>query len=236
MTNYWQYIESPTAGRRFAVGDIHGCNQTLQALILEQLQLTKNDQLFLLGDYVNRGPDSLGVLEFIIGLQDASYQVYPLRGNHEQMLVEKLTMRDRLSQDTCLIGYKSLARKINATQRNWLNKLPYYYELDHFYLVHGAINTTTENPLLDFSTMLWGRETHNPNYFLDGKQLIHGHTTYELAAINEAIENNNDCIPLDNGCYKACSEKTKLDGYGALCALDLDKKQLYVQENKDIES
>jgi predicted MPP superfamily phosphohydrolase len=112
MNPKWYAIPTPQEGRRFAIGDIHGCNLTLQALVKEQLQLTKQDQLFLLGDYVNRGPDSMGVLNFIMGLQAEGYQVFALRGNHEQMLLDKIGMRDKLSKDTVLMGYTSLARSL----------------------------------------------------------------------------------------------------------------------------
>lgn len=233
MNPKWYAIPTPQEGRRFAVGDIHGCNLTLQALVKEQLQLTKQDQLFLLGDYVNRGPDSMGVLQFIMGLQAEGYQVFALRGNHEQMLLDKISMRDRLSQDTVLMGYTSLARSINQEQQAWLEALPYFFALNNFYLVHGAIDTSVANPLENYKYMLWERETHHAGEFLRGKQLIFGHTKYMLTYIKRAVEERHDCIPLDNGCYMGCKEYNETREFGSLCALDLDAWQLYVQENVD---
>lgn len=228
-----KYIEKPENGRRFVIADIHGCNRTLQTLVKDQLKFTKDDQLFFLGDYVSRGPDSLGVLKYLMELQARAYQVFPLRGNHEQMLLEKLQMRERLYDDMVHAGGKSLALQISVEQKKWLRMLPYYYTLDRFYLVHGAINTQAEKPLEDFEYMLWYRETKNPASFLAGKQLIHGHTIHELSEIEEAIRERHDCIPLDNGCYKACGGKQLLGEYGHLCALDLDNWKLYIQENID---
>ncbi len=50
---------SPT-GQRWVISDIHGYAQTFQTLVREKIKLTRNDQLFLLGDYIDRGPDSVG--------------------------------------------------------------------------------------------------------------------------------------------------------------------------------
>ena len=60
---------------RYATTDVHGCLQTLRYLVEQELQLTPDDELFLLGDYVNKGPDSRGVLDYLMHLQAAGYSV-----------------------------------------------------------------------------------------------------------------------------------------------------------------
>ena len=140
------FIPKPTEGRRFVVGDIHGCSITLQTLVQEQLQLTLQDQLFFLGDYINREPDSWGVLNFIMDLQKNGYQVFPLRGNHEQMLISDLK---KYEGDVFLTNYTHEKIPISEAQSVWVQDLPYYYILDRFYLVHGAINTWAYDPLKD---------------------------------------------------------------------------------------
>lgn len=233
MNETLHYIDSPTHGRRFAIGDIHGCNLTLQALVHGQLQLTKQDQLFLLGDYVNRGPDSWGVLEYIMGLQTEGYQVYPLKGNHEVMLLDDLKRQDNFSGYSVTIQNKDVLKQVTPTQRTWLKNLLYYYVLDNFYLVHGAINTQIDNPLEDVSYMVWERETHDAVDFLQGKHIVHGHTVHWKGEIMEAVSKRADCIPLDNGCYKGVGGKRITPHDGSLCALDLDSWQLYIQNNVD---
>ncbi len=54
---------------RYAVGDIHGGSRTLRVL-LDRIQLKHNDRLYLLGDYIDRGNDSKGVLDTILQLMD----------------------------------------------------------------------------------------------------------------------------------------------------------------------
>ena len=75
---------------RYVVGDVHGGKRTFQALI-SKLQLRHRDRLYLLGDYIDRGPDSCGVLDVIIALLDAGYDVRPLLGNHEDMLLRTIS-------------------------------------------------------------------------------------------------------------------------------------------------
>lgn len=77
-----------SAERIIAIGDIHGCNTALHAL-LDAIALTDRDILVPLGDYVDRGPDSKGVLDTLIQLK-AEYDVRPIFGNHEEMMLTAL--------------------------------------------------------------------------------------------------------------------------------------------------
>ena len=69
--------------RQIAVGDIHGCVKTFRLLVRDELRLTPNDHLILLGDVIDRGPDSKGVIDEIIALRDLGIRVQVLQGNHE---------------------------------------------------------------------------------------------------------------------------------------------------------
>ena len=75
--------------RRFAISDIHGCIKTFKTLV-DRIEFSKEDTLYLLGDYIDRGPDSKGVIDHIWKIQEEGYRVHCLRGNHEQMLLEEL--------------------------------------------------------------------------------------------------------------------------------------------------
>ncbi len=72
--------------RTLAIGDLHGCSRALDAL-LELVDPTRDDELVLLGDYVDRGPDSRGVLDRVIALQQ-THRVVALLGNHDQMMLD----------------------------------------------------------------------------------------------------------------------------------------------------
>jgi serine/threonine protein phosphatase 1 len=75
--------------RTLAIGDIHGCLTALTTL-LDFVAPAPDDRLITLGDYVDRGPDSRGVLDLLIALHTKG-QVVALRGNHEEMMVSSRT-------------------------------------------------------------------------------------------------------------------------------------------------
>jgi serine/threonine protein phosphatase 1 len=76
-------------GRTIAIGDIHGCHKAFEAL-LAAIAPQPDDRLIFLGDFVDRGPDSWGVIERILQLQNEC-AVVSLLGNHEEMLLEAIT-------------------------------------------------------------------------------------------------------------------------------------------------
>ena len=74
--------------RVLAVGDIHGCSRAFDAL-LAAVRLRPGDTLVTLGDYVDRGPDSSGVLQRLCRLAERTdIRLLALRGNHEQMMLD----------------------------------------------------------------------------------------------------------------------------------------------------
>src|SRR6056297_3080965 len=72
---------------RYAISDIHGCFKTFRRLIESGIKMEKNDQLFLMGDYIDRGPSSKQVLDYILYLMENNYNVVLLRGNHEEIFL-----------------------------------------------------------------------------------------------------------------------------------------------------
>jgi len=79
--------------RTFAIGDIHGCLRHLEALLARIGYQPPGDRLIFLGDYVDRGPDSAGVIDLLLELRAASPQVVCLLGNHERMFLDFLDGR-----------------------------------------------------------------------------------------------------------------------------------------------
>jgi serine/threonine protein phosphatase 1 len=231
----YAYINAPIRGRRFVVADIHGCSQTFKHLVEHKIHLQTNDQLFLLGDYINRGPDSIGVLDYILELQDSDYQVFPLRGNHEQMLLESKSHQNPLEiflPSTGTIALRKLNKQLEEKHWKFFENLPYFYALDKFYLVHGGFNFKIENPLNDYHAMLWIREMKPNIHWLAGKSVIYGHTRTALTQIRASTALRRPLIPLDNGCYTGVNQ-TDFTRFGNLCALNLDTLELLVQANVD---
>src|SRR5437868_5510570 len=75
--------------RTLAIGDLHGCALHLDRL-LAAVQPTAEDTLIFLGDYVDRGPDSRGVIERVLQLKQ-THECLFLKGNHELMMLRART-------------------------------------------------------------------------------------------------------------------------------------------------
>ena len=144
-------IDLPVKGHRWAISDVHGCLKTLKKLVWEHIRLDTQDQLFFLGDYIDRGPSGAGVVDFIMELQNTGYQVYPLRGNHEQMLLDAWArFQKEEAQEKQEKDFRQLVRDpsmVDTAQNcliprfeQWMNQLPHYYESGDFYLVHAGFN------------------------------------------------------------------------------------------------
>src|SRR5262245_30136097 len=80
--------------RILAIGDIHGCSHALRAL-LDAVQPTPDDWIITLGDYVDRGPDSFGVIDQLLALHRTG-RLIALLGNHEEMMLAARKSSDSL--------------------------------------------------------------------------------------------------------------------------------------------
>jgi serine/threonine protein phosphatase 1 len=230
------YIERPEIGRRFVIGDIHGCYLTLRTLIEVQLVLTKNDQLFLLGDYIDKGPESKKTVNYIIKLIKKGYKIYPLRGNHEE---EKLQIAKnqpdilpwafRQAKDMLKEG------KIKKKYFEFFSELRYYFELDNFFLVHAAFNFKAPNPFEDKESMVWLRRFETHPQFIGDKIIIHGHQPRSVKKVLKNIEKGKKVIGIDCGVnYYKEHKYYDYKKLGKLSALNLDTKQLYIQNNVEV--
>lgn len=135
-----------TDGHRiYAIGDIHGCLDELlvvQANIRQDLQERPHPKpvIIYLGDYIDRGPDSRGVVENLIAEDAAPHQTHVLFGNHDEML---LTYRKDASIPIRPNG--PLIKKIH-----WLHELGGGVETLRSYGVHGASDTNPQAKQADF--------------------------------------------------------------------------------------
>lgn len=81
-----------SAEKVYVIGDIHGCARELGALLDMLIKiLTPNDWVIFIGDYIDRGPESAGVVDMIIRFRTDHANIVTLKGNHEAMLLEFLS-------------------------------------------------------------------------------------------------------------------------------------------------
>lgn len=172
--------------RTLAVGDIHGCGAALDAL-LAAVQPTPADLLVFLGDYVDRGPDSKGVIERLLTLK-RTHRVVCLRGNHELMMVDArrnpAELRNWLSvggvqtmSSYAVAGWKASFDHVPTDHWEFLQgELFDYFETDTHIFVHATLEPTT--PLDEQSDMyLFWEFVNAPVRHESGKVMVCGHSS-----------------------------------------------------------
>jgi serine/threonine protein phosphatase 1 len=235
--------------KKWVIPDIHGFSKTLQALIEEQIKPSRNDTIYFLGDYIDRGPDSKGVIDYIEALKKDDYTIRPLRGNHEDYLLRTfdnetvkknflgITYQNHLKKEWFKYGGKetlasfgvSDVHDIPASYIEWMRNLEYYITLDSFILVHAGMNFEIEDPFADKHSMLWVKDFKVNRDKSGNRKIIHGHTPVSLDFIELLRTSGSfDFIDLDNGVYYPDKE-----GFGNLVALELTTMELKVQNNVD---
>lgn len=218
----------------YVVSDIHGCNLAFRKA-LKSIKLKKRDTLFVLGDLIDRGSDSKGVLDTVFLLLDHGFDIRCIKGNHEQMMLDsfdditqKVNWMKNGGKETLKSFLTSDLEKVPAKYIDFINSLPYYYNQDKFIFVHAAVNMKIEDPYSDVRTLLWERKwerVYDENWLGDRK-VIHGHTPTLKKEIVKTVENENPIICVDNGSYM-----NNRDGYSSMCILNLDSMTVHF-ENK----
>lgn len=211
--------------RTIAIGDIHGCSRALAAL-LRAIAPDSDDLLVVLGDYIDRGPDSRGVVEMLIDL-GRTCRLAALMGNHEAMFLDVRAGRFPLHWWTALGGAATLKSygagagfsRIPEEHVRFIEESPDYVETTTHIFLHAHYDPDLPIPDQPFSTTRWNslRETI-PGPHQSGKTVVLGHTAQEGGGILDL--GHLKCI--DTYCY----------GGGWLTALDVDTSETW-QANRD---
>ena len=171
--------------RTLAIGDIHGVSAALDAL-MELVRPTPDDVLVFLGDYVDRGPDSKGVLDRLLAWSQ-TLQLVCLRGNHELLMLDARSGRDELRMWLSVGGMQSLA-SYGVGGRASLEDVPEehwnfleercgdYFETETHIFVHANLDPSL--PLTDQTeSMLFWEFLEGPIDHISGKTVICGHSS-----------------------------------------------------------
>lgn len=222
-------------GRLFAIGDVHGCYKTLYELVNNQIGLRKSDRLILLGDYIDRGPGIKEVIDYIIGLTAGGYNVTPLMGNHEYMLVNSYNDPENLPLWYYNEGMTTLEsfgindiRDLEPEYLDFFRKLRYFEKEGDFYFVHGGFNDSLGDPFSDTESMIWESRLSYSNPVFSGKTIVHGHRPKKIDYTRRLIAERSPVIPLDNGCVYG-----REMNYGYLSALEINTMTLISTEKID---
>ncbi len=234
-------LPKPPAGQRlYAIGDIHGEKDMLLQLhqiILQDAEphAEKDKIIVYLGDYIDRGPDSHGVIEVLRKQPLAAFQHIYLCGNHEDMMMRYLDNPDSALEwmlnggaATCISygfdpsnppqghdptdwAHHMLTRAITPPHRQFLDHLQESYSAGDFLFVHAGVQPDVPLEEQQRKDLLWIREPFLSSDAEFGKVIIHGHTP------RRAPEKRGNRIGIDTGaCYG-----------GHLTALVMDETELY---------
>jgi serine/threonine protein phosphatase 1 len=172
--------------RTYAIGDSHGCLAQLQSLIeqCEQDAGEGRSRFVFLGDYIDRGPDSRGVLDHLIDLQKWSPdEIICLLGNHEDMLLAAIESEEnearwlRNGGDQTLRSFRtSRAVDIPDKYHTWLRSLPMFIDDGRRFFVHAGIQPDRPLDQQDEHDLLWIREPFLSDKRDYGRLIVHGHT------------------------------------------------------------
>lgn len=220
---------------RYVTTDLHGCLNTFRHLLENVLRLQPTDELYILGDYVNKGPDSRGVLDYLMQLPGQGYQVHCLRGNHDQELLDAARGRQSLAwastferQNTLQSFGVTQVTDIPEPYLSWLDELPYQLDVPGFTLVHAGYNFRLPLTRMrtDWNTMLNIKQFVFDASRLEGRRLIHGHVPTPTAEVQRQVRAREGALSLDTGCvYRHNPELSHL------AVLELDSFELTLQRN-----
>ena len=215
---YNGWVKKPA--RLLAIGDIHGCLPALET-ILAAVQPCAEDTIVTLGDYVDRGPESRGVIERLLALRQQC-QLVPLLGNHDQMLLMVYGGRRELYIDWLLFGgnatlasYDTLRLEdIPPAHVDFLRGCRLFHESPRHFFVHGSYRAELPLERQPAETLLWDAlKNRQPGPHCSGKTAIVGHSAQKSGEILDL--GYVKCI--DTWCY----------GDGWLTALDVESGQVW---------
>lgn len=213
----------PEGTRIYVVGDIHGEIDLLKELHKKMLADATDGptarilQIFL-GDYIDRGPDSKGVVDWLLSAPPTDWQRICLKGNHETMVHDFLDDSETLKRWQQLGGAQTLrsygvglsspkkkvspdnlradfAKKISKEHRDFYNNSPLFFEMGSYFFAHAGVRPELALQAQEEEDLLWIRDDFLQSKLDFGKIIIHGHTPVSQP------EMYHNRINIDTGAY-----------------------------------
>ncbi len=215
----------PKGERVYAIGDVHGCIKQLEKLlklIKQDLKSSpvKQHYLVFVGDYVDRGPDSMSVIDRLIMLKNSQDNVICLKGNHEDKLLQFLDKPEKMvagfltygGVETALsYGVKkgalrrsmkkarelgeTLSAKIPEEHRNFFSSLEISVSIGDYFFCHAGVRPGVKLKKQAGHDLMWIRQEFLSHPGLFKRIIVHGHTPHFEP---EVMPNR---INIDTKCY-----------------------------------
>lgn len=216
---------SNTVPRRIVIGDVHGHYEGLMTL-LNAIAPDSDDQVYFLGDLIDRGPQSYQVVEFV---KNSPYQ--SLLGNHEYLLLEAFP-NNQVFAPALQAWLQSGGRATVASYEDadkllehvaWVRTLPAYLDLGDIWLVHAGVHPDLPLEQQSLQDFCWIRDEFHgiAQPYFQNKLIITGHTiTFTFPGVTPgAIARGQGWLGIDTGAYHPKS--------GWLTGLDVTNGKVY---------
>lgn len=223
----------PESSAFIAIGDVHGCAESLKALVgkLDEQTLAER-QIVFVGDYIDRGPDSKGVVDYLLEFRREHDCVF-IRGNHEQMMLDAIEegnmgpwMMNGAGDTLRSYGVSRELGEIPDDHLEFYRDTLLYYETEDYFFVHAGLSPglTISQALEDESVIrqfLWERSHLTAPETAWEKTVVFGHTPKHDPVLRDNM------IGIDTGCVYGSM------GYGTLTAVLLPETEFIQQECLD---
>lgn len=216
---------STDAGDRiYAIGDIHGRHDLFRALLdkiekhTSALPSGKTTHVILVGDLIDRGPESAQVLKFVYNVQRQSRNMTTLLGNHEELMVRALSGEPGMLNAWIKLGggatlrsfgidvptgaydlrefMQQVADAIPREWVDWLQTLPLSARSGDYFFCHAGVRPGVAIKKQSRNDLLWIREEFLSNEDDHGVVVVHGHS------VSSEVEQRANRIGIDTGAYK----------------------------------
>lgn len=222
---------------KYVMSDIHGCYDKFIEM-LKLINFNDNDELYILGDIFDRGPEPIKILDHIIGNKN----IYLIKGNHEQMFIDAIDHKDYMHW-YCSGGQVTHEKIMELGQEkeqqiyDYIKSLPIIKIVDNFILVHANLYTPRNYELLNEDELikiqnndhtLWDREHIGEEKRYKDYTIICGHTPVQT--ISEELRKESKIYYSNNYCYIDCGcvfDKV-IDSSKLACLRLNDMKEFYV--------
>ena len=216
-----------------AIGDVHGRQDLLAALVGKIERDAPGQPLLLVGDLVDRGPESAEVLRYVKSLNETRAQTVVLKGNHEQMLLDFIddpagrglrwidfggreTMQSfgveapapKAELEDIAEAALELEAKMGRELVAWLRSLPTRWQNGNVFCVHAALDPARKPGDQSDRSVLWGHADFFTKTRQDGLWVLHGHTIFAEAHAHSGR------IACDTGAYQTDKLTAALVGHG----------------------
>lgn len=182
-------------GKIFAVGDIHGCYEKLISL-MERLPFDRHtDMIIFIGDYINRGPQSREVIDYLIDLRRQCKNIIFLMGNHEHTLLqyaktknqEYLWLLRSMDVEPTLKSYSNADFQslsdlgfLPPAHHDFINGLLSYYRTENYLFIHAGVIPGEDPEGCSLDRLLTVRDTFLECEPVQGLTVVFGHTPFEM--------------------------------------------------------